>query len=471
MAITATGISSGLDVEGLVTQLMALEKAPLTALAKKQSVAQTKISALGSLKSILSSVQTAAKAFVPSTGQTASEKLSSYSASIADATIASVTTSGKAVAGTYSLKVDQLAKAHQIVSATTAFSPADAEGVTRLTTGGTLTIALGTASDGDATKTTSIAIDDGASIESIRDKINGASAGVSAVIVNGTAGKQLVLTGDTSGDNQFITLSGVDGLSYDGSGSGVDEFSQAQAAQGSKLTLNGIEVTASTNTVTTAVDGLTLNLLAESAEDADATSITVTRSTSSLTNAVTAFVKAFNGYSTTAASLGSYNATTETAGTLNGDSTLRSAQNKMRSLLTNVPAELSGSTYKLLSNIGVSLQKDGTLTVDSTKLSDAINKDFTGVTKLLSAVGTAFDEAIDGLTGTEGTIAARTEGINATIQRYEKQYEQIELRLGSIEKRYRTQFTSLETLISGMNSTSAYLTQQLTNLSNLNSSN
>ncbi len=470
MAITATGISSGLDVEGLVTQLMALEKAPLTALAKKQSAAQTKISALGSLKSVLSSVQTAAQAFVPSTSQTASEKLSSYSASIADATIASVTTSGKAVAGTYSLKVDQLAKSHQIVSATTAFSPADAEGVTRLTTGGTLTIALGTASDGGATKTTSIAIDDGASIESIRDKINGASAGVSAVIVNGTAGKQLVLTGDTSGDNQFITLSGVEGLSYDGNGSGVDEFSQAQAAQGSKLTLNGIEVTASTNTVTTAVDGLTLNLLAESAT-ATSTTITVTRSTSSLTNAVTAFVKAFNGYSTTAASLGSYNATTDTAGTLNGDSTLRSAQNKMRSLLTNVPAELSGSTYKLLSNIGVSLQKDGTLTVDSTKLSDAITKDFTGVTKLLSVVGKAFDETITGLTGTDGTIAARTEGINTTIKRYQKQYAQVEVRLGSIEKRYRTQFTSLETLISGMNSTSAYLTQQLTNLSNLNSSN
>lgn len=143
----------------------------------------------------------------------------------------------------------------------------------------------------------------------------------------------------------------------------------------------------------------------------------------------------------------------------------------MRSLLTSVPSGLSGATYQLLSNIGVSLQKDGTLAVDSTKLSDAVSKDFTGVANLLSAVGTAFDDAIDSLTGSDGIIAARTDGLNATIKRYEKQYESIEARLEKIEARYRTQFTSLETLISSMNSTSTYLTQQLENLSNLNSQN
>lgn len=470
MAITVSGISSGLDIESLVTQLMALEQAPLTALAKKESAAETKISALGSLKSVLSSLQTAAQAFVPGTSQTASEKLSSFSASIADTSIATVSSSSKAVAGTYTLEVTQLAQAHQIVSSTAAFSPPDTDGVTRLATGGTLTIALGTASDADATKTTSIEIADGASIETIRDKINAASAGVAAVIVNGSAGKQLVLTGNTTGDDQIITLSGIDGLSYDGSGSGVDEFTQAQAAQGSAFKLNGIAVTASTNTVTTAVDGLTLNLAKVSETDV-ATTITVSRSTSSLTSAVNAFVKAFNGFSSTASSLGSYNATTETAGTLNGDSTLRSTQNRMRSLLTSVPSGLSGATYQLLSNIGVSLQKDGTLAVDSTKLSDAVSKDFTGVANLLSAVGTAFDDAIDSLTGSDGIIAARTDGLNATIKRYEKQYESIEARLEKIEARYRTQFTSLETLISSMNSTSTYLTQQLENLSNLNSQN
>ena len=467
MAITVSGISSGLDVESLVTQLMALEQAPITALKKKESAAQSKISALGSLKSTLAAVQTAAKAFVPSTGQTANEKLSSYSASIADTTIASVTASGKAVAGTYTLQVSQLAKSHQIVSSTSTFTK-DSEGVTRLATGGTLTIALGTAGDADATKTTNIEIGNNASIESIRDKINASSAGVSAVIVNGTEGKQLVLTGDTSGDNQLMTLSGIAGLSYDGGGSGADAFTQSQAAQGSIIKLNGIEVRSSTNSVTTAVDGLTLNLLAASAEDAT-TTITVTRSTSNLTNAVNAFVKAFNSYVSTANSLGSYNATTNTAGTLNGDSTLRSTQNQMRSLLTNVPSELSGSSYQLLSNIGVSLQKDGTLAVDSTKLSDAVNKDFNGVTKLLSVVGSKFDAAVESVTSSTGMIAARTDGLSATIKRYEKQYDMITARLENIEARYRKQFTSLDTLISGMNSTSAYLTQQLANLSNLNS--
>jgi flagellar hook-associated protein 2 len=132
---------------------------------------------------------------------------------------------------------------------------------------------------------------------------------------------------------------------------------------------------------------------------------------------------------------------------------------------------LSGATYQLLSNIGVSLQKDGSLAVDSTKLSSAISNDFTGVSNLLSAVGTAFDDAIDGLTGSDGIIAARTDGLNATIKRYEKQYEVISARLEKIEERYRTQFTALETLISSMNSTSAYLTQQLANLPSYNNSN
>lgn len=462
MAITVSGISSGLNVESLVTQLMALEQAPLTALTKKESAAQAKISALGSLKSSLAALQTAAKAFIPSTGQTADEKLSSFSASIADTTIASVTASSKAVAGTYSLHVDQLAKAHQIVSSTTAFTK-DSDGTTRLTTGGTLTIALGTASDPDATKSTEIEIPNNASIESIRDKINSASAGVSAVVINGTSGKQLVLTGNTSGDNQSITLSGIDGLSYAGSGSN-DEFSQVQPAQGAKLTLNGIPIESSTNTVTSAVDGLTLNLLAQSAENVT-TSVTVARSTSALTSAVNAFVTAYNTYTSTSKSLGSYNATTKTAGTLNGDSTLRTAESRVRSVLTNIPSELSGASYQLLSNIGVSLQKDGTLSVDSAKLSDAISKDFSGVTKLLSVVGSKFDQAIEGVTGSTGTIAARTEGLNASIKRYEKQYDLVSARLDQIEKRYRTQFTSLDTLISNMNSTSAYLTKQLASLS------
>ncbi len=465
MAITVSGISSGIDVDSLVTQLMAVEQAPLTKLTTKQSTAQTKISALGSLKSVLASLQTAAKALVPATGKTATDKFSAYSASIADTSIASITANSSAVAGTYSLEVTQLAQAHQIASSASAFTTVGT--TTTLPTGGTLTISLGTAADSDATKTTSIAIADGATPEQIRDAINKASAGVSATVINGSAGKQLVLTGSTSGDDQVITLSGIEGLSYDGSGSGVDEFSQMQAAQGSAFKLNGIAVTASTNTVSTAIDGLTLSLAKQSATGV-ATSITVTRSTSSLTTAVNAFVTAFNGFSTTASSLGSYNATTETAGTLNGDSTLRSAQNKMRSLLSNIPSEVSGSTYKLLSNIGVSMQKDGTLAVDSTKLSKAISDDFAGVANLVSAVGKAYSGAIEGLIGTEGTIAARTSGLNTTIKNYEKQYDVISARLEKIEARYRAQFTALDTLIAGLNSTSTYLTQQLANLPSYN---
>jgi len=127
-------------------------------------------------------------------------------------------------------------------------------------------------------------------------------------------------------------------------------------------------VNSTNNTVSSAIDGITLNLAKESVPGV-ATTLTVSRDTSSLTAGVSALVKAYNDVNTTATNLGSYNATSKQAGVLNGDNTLRSAQNILRAAITNVPSELSAAALQHLSDIGVSLQKDGTLTVDSTKLS------------------------------------------------------------------------------------------------------
>ena len=149
---------------------------------------------------------------------------------------------------------------------------------------------------------------------------------------------------------------------------------------------------------------------------------------------------------------------------LNGDSTLRGAQAAFQTLLGKVPAELSTATLQHLSDIGVSLQKDGKLTVDSTKLSAAIASDFTGVANLVSAYGSAFKAAADGLVAAGGLIAARSDGLSASIVSLGKQSDVITQRLTEIEKRYRSQFTALDVLLTGMSKTSDYLTQQLANL-------
>ncbi|MBP9804057.1 MAG: flagellar filament capping protein FliD [Candidatus Accumulibacter sp.] len=468
MAISSPGLGSNLDVNSIVSQLMALEQRPLTALTRKEAGFQAKISALGSLQGAISALQTAAASLVPATGSTATQKFSVFRTAVADPTLASASTASTAVAGTYQLEISQLARQHSIASASGGASPFSGAGGT-LPLGGTLTISLDSAAGVSPHQTTDVAIADGATPEAIRDAINNAGAGVSALVINGSAGKQLVLTSDTAGSNQFVKLSGIGGLSYDPNAVPdpfTDRFLQTQAAQGASFKLNGIAVSAETNTVTTAIDGLTLNLLKgpEAPANSVSTSFTISKDNSSLSAGVNALVKAFNDFHTTASSLGSYDATSKKAGALNGDSTLRTAQNNFRAALGNLPSELSGATLQHLSDIGITLQKDGRLSVDSDRLTKAIGEDFGGVARLVAAYGGAFKAAADGLVGTSGLIAARSEGLNASIKSIGQQSDALASRLTQIEARYRKQFTSLDTVISGLTTTSNFLSQQLANL-------
>lgn len=462
MGITSSGIGSNLDVDSIVKQLMSLEQRPLAGLRTKEAGYLAKISALGSLKGTLSGLQSAASGMVAPTGTTAVQKFTVYNTTVADAAIASASTTSTAVAGTYSLEVTQLAQQHRIATATGTGVPFDADNKL-VGGGGTLTISLDAQGEDSPTKTTALSIADGATPEEIRDAINLASAGVSATVINGEAGKQLVLVGNTPGSDQVIKLTGIAGLSYDGAAGDSDEFNQLQMAQGSTIKLNGITVNSSNNTVTTAIDGIALTLTKQSAAGVT-TNVTVSRDNSSLSNAINAFVKAYNEVNTTISSLGSYNATTKVAGSLNGDSTLRTAQSIIRSTISSVPTELSGASLQRLSDIGVRLQKDGTLMLDSGKLTAAINSDLSGVANLVSAYGGTFKTATDSLIGANGSIASRTEGFNSSIKGLGKQSEAIIARLTQIEARYRKQFTSLDLLMSQMTKTSNYLTTQLANL-------
>ncbi|MEF8722683.1 flagellar hook-associated protein [Candidatus Accumulibacter phosphatis] len=464
MALSSPGLGSNLDVNSIISQLMSLEQRPLTALSQKEASYQAKISALGSLQGTISALQTAAGTLVPATGTTATQKFTVFATTLSDYSVAAATTSSSAVAGSYSLEVNQLARQHSVASGTGAATPFSGTGHT-LPLGGTLTLSLDSLGGSSPHKSTDISIADGATPETIRDAINGANAGVSALVINGTAGKQLLLTSNDAGSNQFIKLSGIAGLAYDPDAAPApsDTFVQSQAAQGSAFKLNGIAVEGVSNQVSTAIDGITLNLLKgpESPATALSTTLTISKDHSSLTTGVNALVKAFNDFSSTASSLGTYNAATKTAGALNGDSTLRTAQNSFRSVLGNIPAAVAGSSFQRLSDVGVSLQKNGTLSVDSTKLSAAISKDLSAVANLVAAFGSAFKDAAEGLVGSNGLIAARRAGITTSIASLGKQSEVIVDRLEGIEARYRKQFTALDTLISGMTSTSNFLEQQL----------
>ena len=141
----------------------------------------------------------------------------------------------------------------------------------------------------------------------------------------------------------------------------------------------------------------------------------------------------------------------------------------IRDRIGTIPSEVDGEALQRLSDIGVSLKKDGTLAVDSSKLSSLISSDINGVANLVAAYGSAFKTTTDGLIGTGGTLSARTDGLNASIKSITQQEEVVAKRLTQIEARYRRQFTALDTLISGLSQTSSFLTQQLANLPTISS--
>lgn len=482
-SVSSLGVGSGLDLSGLLTKLMQAEQQPLVALQTQEASYQARISALGTLKGSLSSLQTAATGFIPSTGQTAADKYATFSASVADTTIASATAATGAVSGTYSLEVSALAQAQRLVSPDSTNIAGKAAVTAGLAAGGTLKIELGALTGtvgayvytANSASELNVTVAAGSTLEQVRDAINSAATDgrVSATIMTGTNGQQLVVSSGKSGNANVMKLSGLGGFDFDPAGAGSGNLSQSavnggQAASDAAYKLNGISGTSSTNSVTGALDGVTLTL-SKITTIGTPTTLTVSKnSTTALTTAVNAFVKAYNDANKSMKDLGAYNTTTKSAGSLQGNSTLRSSQTQTRNLLQTKAG--GTSAYQRLSDIGVAVQKDGTLTLDTTKLTSAIAADYAGVTTLVSTVGTAFKNGLEGVVGTKGNIAAATDSANSMIKGLTARQTALANRLTTIEAGYRKQFTALDTLVASMNKTSAYLTQQLANLPGSSSS-
>ena len=468
-SISSLGTGSGIDLEGMITKLMSVERTPLTAINKREATYQANITALGSLKGALASLQTAATTLAPGIGQSATAKIAGYQATVADTAIATVTASSSAVAGSYTLEVSALATAQQqtlnnLYAATDkVLDPAG---------GNTLTLTKG--SGGATTVTIDSAT---ATLADLRDAINKAGAGVSAVIVTDTDSKQhLQLTATDTGTANAVTLSGIKfaapGNPADGSVVDASSAFTVQNATDAAAKINGISVPTTGNTLTNAVDGLTIKLLKTNA--GSPTTISVTRDTSSLRTSLNTLVNAFNDLNNTMSSLGSYNPTTKTAGALNGDATLRTAQSQVRGVLGNVPSALAGAAYQRLSDIGITVGKTGALSLDSTKLQKAIDNNFTAVANVVGAYSSSFKTVTDNLLAVGGTVATRTDGINRVVASLDRQRDALSVRLTAIEKQYRAQFTALDSAVASMQSTSNYLTQQLVgiaNITNYNSNN
>lgn len=451
MALSSLGVGSGLDLSSIISGLMQAEQQPLITLQTKEAAVQSRISALGSLKNVLSSLQTAASGLTPDTTQSAVEKFSSFKAKSADETIATATATNGAVAANYTLTDITLSSAEQIRKSQSA--------LTIPTTGtGTLSIKIGT---GDAVE---VSVTGGMTLSDIAKAINDSDAKVSATVINDGTTKHLVVSASESGASNTLSITGStdwESFNYKPTSDAANDnvWTQQQGANSASVKVNGLTLTGNTNTFADAIPGVTINLLKSSAAG---TSVAVTHDNkSSITAALNSFIKAYNDAATSMKTLGAYNEATKVAGTLQGDATLRSAQSQVFKLLTSTQG--SGD-YKILADIGVSLQKDGTLKLDATKLNKAIDTDFSAVSNLVSSVGSTFKTGINSLVDTKGTITSATDSANRMVKEYQRREEAMNIRLQAVQARYTKQFSALDTLIANMNQTSSSLTQMLANL-------
>lgn len=449
-SVSAATSGGTLDVPSLVSQLMTIERQPLDKLNTKISSYQTKISSFGSIQSLVSSFQTAAKSLNAS--------LQGYSATPSDTSVFAATASSSAAAGTYSLNITTLAQAQRLAAA------GQASDTSAISTGAsTVNFTIG------GTTSPGITIAAGASLQDIRTAINAANLGVTATIVNDGSGSpyRLALSSNSTGTSSAISSitvqSGGDAaindlLAYNPTTNiptPAVPMAQTVAAANADFTVNGIRIIKSSNTVSDAIQGVTLTL----SKNTTAT-LTVARDTNAVSTAASGFVTAYNALAVQLKSSSAYGSATHTASALAGDGTLRLMLDQLRNIF-NTPA--SGGTLNSLSQIGISHKTDGTLALDSSKFNSAMASNFSDVSNLFSSP-TGFATRVDAWAttagGVGGLIEQHTDSLNTSIKGYNDQISTLQVRLAALQKQYTTTYTNLNAMLNSMNATSNYLTQQ-----------
>lgn len=406
MALASSGIGSGLDINNIVSQLMALEQRPLTALATTEAKHQAKLSGYGSLKGALSTFQTAVAALA------APSKFTTLKASVADTTIATVSAAPTAAAGSYSLEVQSLAQSQKLKSS--AFVDVGAAiGTGKLTFSfGTYNADTFTLNPEKASVEVTIAAGQN-SLTGIRDAINAAKAGVTAGIVNDGTGYRLTIASNSTGvanairitvaddDTTHTDTSGLSQLAFDARTlSGVTNLTQSVAAANALVVIDGISVSKATNTITDAIEGLTINLL--KTNTGSTTTLSAVRDTPGIQAAVQSFVKAYNDLYKTITDLTKVDVETKKGSMLTGDATVRDVQNQIRAAF-NKALPGGGGGLTALADIGITFQKDGTLKLDAAKLSTIINDASKDVSTLFAAVAKPTDALVSFVSSTADT--------------------------------------------------------------------
>jgi flagellar hook-associated protein 2 len=426
--ITSTGIGSGLNISAIVSALTnSFGAAQTNQLTNQQNSLDSQVSAYGTFTSALDTLKLALPPLEDAS------RLAGFAATVADKTIATATTSADAVAGQFSLQVNNLATSATVTSGPVA-TAATAVGT------GTLTIAVGGAS-------TAITIDStNNSLAGIAAAINSApnNPGVTASIITTTGGSRLVLTGTSTGAANSITVtpSGGDG------GLSSLAFTQTQAPQDASFSINGFAATSSSNVVSSAITGVTINLQNASAANTP-TTLTISPDTSSAQASIDKFVTALNGVLSSIQTLTAFDPSTGTAGPLNGNATLETFQNQLQNILGQV-TNGSGSV-KSLTDLGITAGTDGT---------NALSAGLASIGKLLggsNGLATQLSNLIDGYTKPGGLLATINQGLETGLSNVSKQQTALNAQLAAYSATLTAQFNATDKAVALLKQTQTFL--------------
>lgn len=442
--MTTIGTTSGsIDASSMASQLVAAERATTDA---RYSATSTKIgaevSAVSTLRSAFSALSSAISALTSSTTTNARAVTLSSSSNF------TATAAAGTAQGSYAVEVLSLASAQKLSS--TGFETRDATVGT-----GNLAITVGS---------TTLSIDIAApknTLTDIRDAINAAAGGkgLAASIVTGDDGAHLVLTSLSGGSANAITVTasgGDDGLSALNYGNGsTTGMNQLVAAGDAQVKVDGVLKTSSSNTITDLVDGLTLNLTA--ASPGTTTQMKIATDTAAQLTAVKSFVEKYNAALSAINTTTSYNSSTKVAAALNGDAMVRGTSRQLRDLISDNVVDLKA--------MGITIAKDGSLTLSDSDFTSAMAKDSSALTRVFgSGTGTmvgGLSTILKALTTSGGMLDTRSDSLTAQTKKLDAQKVALNVRMAAAEARYKAQFTALDTLMTQLQTTSDFLTQQL----------
>lgn len=443
MSLSSTGIASGLDIQAIVSKLGALQRAPLTALQASAATTQSKISALASLRSKLNDVQEAASALRnPATW-------SSWKVKSSNALAVAASGLNTATSGGFTVDVTSVAKAQAMASGV--MFPAGAgwsPGVLTLELG-QWTVQPATAFQANGGVPVAVSVNAGDTTSMIAEKINSAQTQVRAsVISDGAGGERLFLQGTETGAANGFRMSVQDADGNDNDNQGLSTLMQGsimgQYASNAAITVDGVPLSSSTNTFEVLGTKLTVNATGSS-------KITTSLDDDRQKEAVSTFVKAYNAFNTYLNDITAYDATTKKAGVLQGDSTARSMQNGLRSLVSSVFTEREAYTF------GITIERGGSLKWDESKWSatDASTRQAT-----LQNAGTQINNRLQSLLGTGGIFDTQATTYTAMLKRNQNQQTLVNDRADKAEANYLRQFQGLDSKLTNMQAMAAYWNTQ-----------